>query len=138
MNIKEFLLTFDIKELYDELCKVFESCYQIVTAGRTQFYRFIKEIEATEPVLSQGVICSRPGDDDTFDVFVKEPDDDEEYSLLFIKWEEILGYSADEESIALCGRLNYAVWVIWETTWFGFRKIDNNDVIEESLIDHMS
>ena len=92
----------------------------------------------TEPVLSQGVICSRPGDDDTFDVFVKEPDDDEEYSLLFIKWEEILGYSADEESIALCGRLNYAVWVIWEMTWFGFRKIDNNDVIEESLIDHMS
>ena len=109
MNIKEFLLTFDIKELYDELCKVFENSYQIVTAGRTQFYRFIKEIEATEPVLSQGVICSRPGDDDTFDVFVKEPDDDEEYSLLFIKWEEILGYSADEESIALCGRLKGTV-----------------------------
>ena len=138
MNIKEFLLTFDISELYGELCKVFENSCQIVTAGRTQFYRFIKEIEATEPVLSQGVICSRPGDDDTLNVFVKEPDDDEEYSLLFIKWEEILGYTADEESIKLCGRLNYAVWVIWEMTWFGFRKIENNDVIEESLIDHMS
>ena len=138
MKIGEFLLTFDIAELYNELCKVFEKSSEIVTAGRTQFYRFIKVIEATEPVLSQGVICARPGDDDTFDVFVKEPDDDEEYSLLFIKWEEILGYSADEESIALCGRLNYAVWVIWEMTWFGFRKIENNNVIEEALIDHMS
>ena len=138
MNIKEFLLTFEIRELYDGICNVFDKSSKIITSGRTQFYRFIKEIEATEPVLSQGVICSRPGDDDTFDVFVKEPDDDEEYSLLFIKWEEILGYSADEESIALCGRLNYAAWVIWEMTWFGFRKIDNNDVIEESLIDHMS
>ena len=138
MNIKEFLLTLDIKELYDELCRVFENCCQIVTAGRTQFYRFIKEIETIEPVLSQGVICSRPSDEDTFDVFLKEPGDDEEYSLLFIKWEDILGYIADEESIALCGRLNYAVWVIWEMTWFGFRKIDNNDFIEESLIDHMS
>ena len=138
MKIGEFLLTFDIAELYNELCKVFEKSSEIVTAGRTQFYRFIKVIEATEPVLSQGVICARPGDDDTFDVFVKEPDDDEEYSLLFIKWEEILGYSADEESIALCGRLNYAVWVIWEMTWFGFRKIENNDFIEESLIENMS
>ena len=138
MRIREFLLTFDIAELYDELCRVFENSYQIVTAGRTQFYRFIKVIEATEPVPSRGVICSRPGDEDTLDVFVKDPGDDEEYSLLFIKWEDILGYTADEESIALCGRLNYAAWVIWEMTWFGFRKIDNNDVIEESLIDHMS
>ena len=138
MNIKEFLLTLDIKELYDELCRVFENSSQIVTAGRTQFYRFIKEIETIEPVLSQGVICSRPSDEDTFDVFLKEPGDDEEYSLLFIKWEDILGYTADEESIALCGRLNYAAWVIWEMTWFGFRKIDNNNAIEKSLIDHIS
>ena len=65
MNIREFLLIFDVRELYDELCRVFEICCQIVTAGRTQFYRFIKEIEAAEPVLSQGVICSRPSDDDT-------------------------------------------------------------------------
>ena len=138
MNIKEFLLTLDIKELYDELCKVFENSYQIVTAGRTQFYRFIKEIEAAEPVPSRGVSRSRPCDEDTLDVFIKEPDDDEEYSLLFIKWEDILGYTADEESIALCGRLNYAAWVIWEMTWFGFRKPGNNDVIEKSLIDHIS
>ena len=38
MNIKEFLLTLDIKELYDELCRVFENSSQIVTAGRTQFF----------------------------------------------------------------------------------------------------
>ena len=138
MNVKEFLLTFDVKELYDGICRVFEKSSKIVTAGRTQFYRFFKEIEATEPVPSRGVICSRPCDEDTLDVFVKEPDDDEEYSLLLIKWEDILGYSADEESIALCGRLEYAVWVIWEMTWFGFRKPDNKDVIEKSLIDHIS
>ena len=138
MNIKEFLLTFEIRELYDGINRVFEKTSEIVTAGRTQFYRFIKEIEAAEPVPSRGVICSRPCDEDALDVFLKEPDDDEEYSLLLIKWEHILGYTADEESIALCGRLNYAVWVIWEMTWFGFRKIENNDFIEESLIDHMS
>ncbi len=131
MNIREYLLTFDIIELYDELFKVFENCGQTVTAGRTQFYRFIKEIKATKPILSQGVICTRPCDDDTYDVFVKEPGDDENYSLLFIKWEEILGYSADEESIALCGRLNYAVWVLWEMTWFGFTNKENEAAISD-------
>ena len=64
------------------------------------------------------------------DVFLKEPNNEAEYALLYIKRAEILGYAVDEESIALCGRLNYAVHLVWEMTWFGFR---NEDAEEEEF-----
>ena len=38
--------------------------------------------------------------------------------------------TVDDESIALCGRLNYAVHLVWEMTWFGFR---NEDAEEEEF-----
>ena len=131
MTVKDYLLGFDKLELYNALCGLFERTYVVVTAVRTEFYKFIKNIEETEPVLSEGVIKARPvSEEGDLDVFLKEPNDEAEYSLLYIKRAEILGYAVDEESIALCGRLNYAVHLVWEMTWFGFR---NEDAEEEEF-----
>ena len=60
MTVKDYLLGFDKLELYNALCGLFERTYVVVTAGRTEFYKFIKNIEETEPVLSEGVIKARP------------------------------------------------------------------------------
>ena len=131
MTVKDYLLGFDKLELYNALCGLFERTYVVVTAGRTEFYKFIKNIEETEPVLSEGVIKARPvSEEGDLAVFLKEPNDEAEYALLYIKRAEILGYAVDDESIALCGRLNYAVHLVWEMTWFGFR---NEDAEEEEF-----
>ena len=36
----------------------------------------------------------------------------------------LLGFDKLELYNALCGRQNYAVHLIWEMTWFGFRNED--------------
>ena len=131
MIVKDYILNFDKQELYNALCGLFENCCEVITAGRVQFYKFIKDIEKIKPVLSDGVICARlVSDEGDLDVFLKEPDNENRYSLLYIGRAEILGYSVDEDSIALCGRLNYAAHLIWEMTWFGFR---NEDAVKEDF-----
>ena len=132
MNIKELLLSLDKDELFRCYLDTFENGYSSETSYQVRFDDFIKDIKATEPVLSQSMVCVQPCSDGNYDTFIRQPGDDEKYSLLYIKWEEILGYMADEESISLCGKLNYAVCVIYEMTWFGFTNEENEQAIKDN------
>lgn len=130
MNAKELILKADIDELVDWIWQHDKRKGAVTPEFRQALNKLILDISKIEPIKNDNSIAAKEFDDHHLDVFAVEPAG-QDFSLLFVKWEEVLGYSVPDELIAKLGIIKLAAGLLYELTWFGSTDEENNKAIAE-------
>lgn len=57
-----------------------------------------------------------------YNVYLLDRSDNKTYSIEAVPWDEVLGYTVDEASIAKYGDVKFTALVLYEMTYFGFSE----------------
>ncbi len=57
-----------------------------------------------------------------YNVYLLDRSNNETYSIEAVPWDEVLGYTVDEASIAKYGDVKFTALVLYEMTYFGFSE----------------
>lgn len=130
MNAKELILKADIDELVNWIWQHDKRKGYVTPVFRQALNKLIQDISKIEPIKTDNSIAAKEFEDHHLDVFAVEPDG-QDFSLLFVKWGEVLGYSVPDELIAKLGIIKLAAGLLYELTWFGSTDEENNKAIAE-------
>ena len=130
MNVKELILSVPLDLLAEQSWPLyqFEEGKVDRESFRQSIGRICDNIRTVEPVGSGNAIAVTTYDPDGFDVYGVEPSG-KDFSLLFVKWAEVLGYDVPEKLIEESGSDRLAAEILYEMTWFASTDEENNKEI---------
>ncbi len=103
---------------------------EITPDFRSGVVRLLSVIRDIEPVKTGWTIAAKTYEPDGLDVFVLD-NEGQDYSLLFVKWAEVLGYEVPEELAENIGQARLAAAILYGMTWFAVSSEENDKAAEQ-------
>lgn len=130
MIVKDCICSSDKEILFTELSNHFQK--QNCVDWKT-FCSFLDDIEKIIPSdTNDKLVIRRIEEDDSLDTFFIDSNG-YDYSLMFVRWNDVLGLHIDENTLKIFDIPLIASCVLWEMTWFGYSE-DDMIIYEEELI----
>ena len=132
MNAKWLIICTGLDALTKESWRYYrpDENAEIPKEFKKAMYKLYHEICNITTVESEYMIEVKETEPGHIDVYADDCNGND-FSLHFIKWEEVLGYEVFEYTISKVGRTRLAAALLYEITWFGFTDYDNNKAIKE-------
>lgn len=130
MIVKDCICFSDKEILFTELSNRFQkqNCVE-----RKTFYSLLDDIEKRIPEDINGKLVIRKIEEDgSLDTFWIDSDG-HDYSLMFMRWDDLLGLHIDEDTLKIFNIPLIASCALWEMTWFGYNEDDMIRYEEESF-----
>lgn len=130
MIVKDCICSSDREILFTELSNHFQkqNCIDWKT-----FCSFIDDIERRIPDYTDGkLVIQKIEEDDSLDTFFIDSNG-RDYSLMFVRWNDVLGLHIDEDTLKTFDISLIASCVLFEMTWCGYSE-DDMIIYEESLL----
>jgi hypothetical protein len=129
MTVKDCICSSDKEILFIELSNRFQkqNCIKWET-----FCSLLNDIEKRIPEDINGKLVIRKIEGDgSLDTFWIDSNG-RDYSLMFMRWDDLLGLHIDEDTLRIFDISLIASCVLWELTWFGYKEDDMIMYEEES------
>ena len=132
MNVKELIISVGISPLTEESWRRYREngTAEITPDFRKGIVRLLSEIRDIEPIKTGWTIAARTYEPDGLDVFVLDSEG-QDYSLLFVKLAEVLGYEVPEELAENIGQARLAAAILYGMTWFAASSEENDKAAEQ-------
>ena len=132
MNVKELIIGAGLTPLTEESWRRFREngTAEITPDFRRGVTRLLSDIRDIEPVKTGWTIAAKTYEPDGLDVFVFDSEG-QDYSLLFVKWAEVLGYEVPVELAENIGQARLAAAILYGMTWFAASSEENDKAAEQ-------
>lgn len=137
MNVKDLIKSISLGKLATESWKYYRTAEnaEITPDFHNAIENLIHNIGEIEPQKTGNTIAAKYYDENGLDVFVVD-ETGQDFSLMFLHWNEVLGYIVPDELAEKIGKSRLAAAILYEMTWLGSSNEENEDAIEKVIDDY--